>query len=272
MRIEAATFAALLLSASVTISYAQSREVGQNYPNPKEEALITCPGLYPSEAQTSYDFAKATIMSLWFAKAAGEHSAEFKQAAKESNATSYLIEIMSTVKRSTNEFVCAKRAITPFRDIRNSDANSQYVDSIRTAARFMAGVYDKHIDINQQLLNLFKKLGTNEQEFVASVQSTEFADRISTLQVEREQQWDELIHPAEIAGMLLIDMNRADKNGHAVFLVITKEQKRALLDLENEHFPEFRNGTPKEQWSEPAKTVHDIFQTVFEGRKCSDET
>jgi hypothetical protein len=65
-------------------------------------------------------------------------------------------------------------------------------------------------------------------------------------------------------------MKRPDENGKTTRLVITKMQKQALVNWANEHFQEFRNGTPKEEWSEPAKTAQLYFR-IFDGRKCSDE-
>jgi hypothetical protein len=62
----------------------------------------------------------------------------------------------------------------------------------------------------------------------------------------------------------------AHEKGTTTRVSITKAQKKALLDWTNAHFPEFTNGTPKDKWSDPAKTAQ-MFFTMFEGRKCSDE-
>ena len=53
--------------------------------------------------------------------------------------------------------------------------------------------------------------------------------------------------------MLLVDPDRPDEQGGTRWLAITNEQKKELLDWSYDHFTEFKNGTPKEQWSDPAR-------------------
>jgi hypothetical protein len=69
---------------------------------------------------------------------------------------------------------------------------------------------------------------------------------------------------------MMVDENRTDVPGHTTRLVITKDQKQSLLKFIGDHFPEFKDGTPKEKWTDPAKTAQMYFK-IFEGRKCADE-
>ncbi len=240
--------AIILLFASV-LSTAQ-------VPDSKTEALVSYPALLQPEPLTPYGFAKATLVSLWYARNGAERSTEFKRAASETNNSfSYLTATMRIIKSSTNDFICAKRSVKPF-------AVEQSGENSRTAAHFLAVVYDAHININQRLLDLLKKLDSTSQ--------AEQMDKFSTLQVERDQRWADLVAPTGLALGLLIDLERTDENGKANRLVITKAQKRTLLDWADEHFPEFKNGTPKDRWSDPAKTAQMYF-SFFKGRKCSDE-
>ena len=70
-------------------------------------------------------------------------------------------------------------------------------------------------------------------------------DQISTLEVERDQRWSDLVQPTTLALMLLVS-DRPDEKGGSTWLRITKAQKQSLLDWCFEHFPEFKNGTPRE--------------------------
>lgn len=240
--------AAILLFASV-LSSAQ-------VPDWKAEALVVCPGLLQPEPLTPPGFAKATLVSLWYARNAAERANEIKQSARETdNYLSWLAAMMRITKTSTNDFICAKRSVKPF-------AAKQSDENIRIAAGLLVVVYDAHISINLRALDVLKKLD--------STNSVEVMDQITTLQVERGQRWADLVQPTTLALMLLIDPKRTDQNGNANWLVVTKAQKKMLLDWADEHFPEFKNGTPKEQWSEPAKTAQ-LYFSLFDRRKCSDE-
>jgi hypothetical protein len=226
-------------------------------PDSNAEALAVCAVLEsPPKRFTPYEFARATLVSLWYARNAAERSREMNQAANgASNSFSAVTAMMRITKTSTNDFMCAKRSIKPF-------AVKQAGENISTASDFLAVVYDSHISINARMLDLLKKLDTMPQ--------AELMDQISTLQVERSQRWADLVEPTTLAVISLVDGSRANESGKATWLVIAKAQKKALLDWANEHFPEYSNGTPKDQWSDPAKTAQ-LYFTFLNGRKCADE-
>jgi len=221
----------------------------------KAEALASCAALIEPTPLTPYGFAKAVLVSLWYARNAAEGGNETEQAGKESdNYFSYVTALMR-INRTTNDFICARKSVKPF-SVKAAGEN------ISTAAKFFAITYDEHIRLNQRLIDVLKKLDSTKQ--------FELTDQISTLQVERGQRWADLIRPTGLALTLLIDLKHADENGKANRLIITKAQRQTLLDWANDHFQEFKNGTPKDQWSDPAKTAN-LYFTFFEGRKCVDE-
>lgn len=238
----------LLLAAVPCLGQAVSRES-------QAEVLAAC-GLLQPEPLSRYGFAKASLVSLWYAKTGAELGNEIKKAGKEADNTfSFVTAMMRISKISTNDFLCAKRSMRPFAAIRNEE-------NIRTVAEFLLVVYDAHISLNQRMVELLKKLETTDQ--------AELMDQLSTLQVERGQRWADLIQPTQVALMMLVDMKRTDVPGKTTRLVITKTQKQALLHWIDEHFPEFKNGTPEDQWSDAAKAAQMYFK-VFDGRKCADE-
>jgi hypothetical protein len=243
-----AAFAALIPFA---ISGASAAQV----PDANAEAMVNCPDLRHPEPLTPYGFAKATLVSLWYAKNA-DRSAELTKATNDSkNYLAWMTAMMRTTKMSTNDFICAKRSVKPFA-VKGSGEN------IETAAEFLVVVYNAHIGINQRLLDLFKKLDRTSQ--------TEMSDQLSTLQVERGQRWSDLVQPTGLALMSLVDLTDPDHNGKTNRLIITKAQKKALLEWAGEHFPEFKNGTPQDRWSDPAKTAQ-LYLKFFNGHQGSDE-
>lgn len=244
-----APFIAVML---LSISGASAAQV----PNTNAEALVNCPVVLELEPLVPYGFAKAALVSLWYARSAALRSAEINQAANESsNYFTLMTAMMRITKMSTNDFVCAKRAVKPF-------AVEQNGENIKISADGFVDAYDAHIAIDQRMLELFKKLDRTSQ--------VEIMDQLSTFQVERGQKWADLVEPTTLTLMTLIDVSRPDENGKLNRLVLTKAQKKALLDWAIEHFPEIKNGTPQDQWSDPAKTAQLYFK-FLNGRKSADE-
>jgi hypothetical protein len=104
--------------------------------------MVNCPALLNAEPLTAYGFAKAALVSLWYARNAAQRSTDVKKASREStNPLSFTTALMRITKLSTNDFICAKRSVKPF------DAD-QTGENIKTAASFFGVVYDGHIGIN----------------------------------------------------------------------------------------------------------------------------
>ena len=202
-----------------------------------------------------YEFARATLASLWYARISAERGTESQQTKEEAHGDPFALTMamMRTTKTSTNDFICAKRSIEPF---------TLGDDYVGTAAKFLTAIYDAHIDLNNRMLDLLKKLGSTNQ--------AELMDQMSSLQVERGERFADLVKPTAFAFGLLVDLNRTDDPQKTTRLIITKAQKQELLNWTNKHFVEFTNGTPENKWSDPSKTAHMSFE-LLNGRKCSDE-
>jgi hypothetical protein len=95
-------------------------------------------------------------------------------------------------------------------------------------------------------------------------------DQISSVQIERNQRWADLVEPAKLVLLSLVDQKRVDENNHLPWLTITTEQKRYLLDWVNSHFSEFKDGNSEAAWSDPAKTAH-FYLALLNQRKAADE-
>ena len=241
----------LLLMVVVTAFPVLGQKVN---PDVQAETLAAC-SLIVSEPPTPYGFAKATLVSLWYARTAANRADEIKKAANESNNMFSLVTgLMRVTKTATNDFLCARHSLRSFI---GKDAD----ETMRTAADFLMLVYSGHIAINDQMLELYKNLGDV---------GPALADKISTLQVERDKRWSDLVPAASMALLMMVDTKRTDDPNKTTRLVITKEQKQSLLRFIDSHFPEFKDGTPREKWTDPSKTA-DMYFKIFEGRKCADE-
>jgi hypothetical protein len=162
---------------------------------------------------------------------------------------------MRDSKFSTNNYICAKRAVRPFTTKQNGENTS-------LAAQALWIAYDQNIDLNNRALAMLKR--------VEEIPQAEFMDKISSIQVERTERLKDLTQPSSLALMMLIDPERSDDQGHATFLIITKEQKKVLLDWAVDHFPEFKQEGANRKWSDAVADAHLLFN-LLEGRKCIDE-
>src|ERR1700681_1088244 len=75
-----------------------------------------CTYVDPQKQLTPYENAKATLVSLWYARTAALHGTEFQKEAKKENYDTFQLvtAMMRSNKISTNDFICAKRSIEPF--------------------------------------------------------------------------------------------------------------------------------------------------------------
>lgn len=238
--------AAVLLACPV-LAFAQFKETST-------EALVLCTGVNAPPALTPVEFAKSHLVSLSWAKRAAS-TTEIEKAGKDSATwMSFVTALMRATKMSTNDFICAKRAVLPF-------TSGPKDDNSTVAAQFLTLVYLQHIDINQRAIEVLKKMDTLSQG--------ELSDQLSTLQVERGQRWGDLVQPTAMALMGLVDQKRVE-NDTMPYLIVTKAEKKALLGVATAEFPEFSDGTAKDKWSNPAKSAN-LYLTLLTGRKCADE-
>jgi hypothetical protein len=98
----------------------------------------------------AYAFARANLLALWYGKVAAVDGMAELQKAQEENAGpfSVLAAMMRGTKLGTNDYVCAKRAISRF-GVPQSGKN------IQTMAELLTAVYTTHILINEATLKVF---------------------------------------------------------------------------------------------------------------------
>jgi hypothetical protein len=194
----------------------------------------------------AYAFARANLLALWYGKVAAVDGMAELQKAQEENAGpfSVLAAMMRGTKLGTNDYVCAKRAISRF-GVPQSGKN------IQTMAELLTTVYTTHILINEATLKILKE----EFKFGMENNMPKIMDRMSTLQVQRGQAWSDVTTPTTMALLLLVDQARPNEKEKLDHIILTVAQKKALLNWINEHFSELSDGTPEDQLLPPAQNV-----------------
>jgi hypothetical protein len=243
----------------------------------RKEAQINCGVDLEKLPMTSYGFATATLKSLGSARdAVNDAEAGFDAARSVDNRSAAVTGMMRGLKLATNDFICAKQAVKPFTSqAALSSLTPIQRENITTAATVLTLVYDQKIAFNDRVLELLKRLGSGRLNI------TELSHQLSTMQIESDQVWRDLVAPVAVSLTMLVDMRATDESGNFIKnsdrnvgytkrLVITKAQKQALLDRLNQHFPELKDGTPQDKTADPAKTAT-LYLKAFDGRLCSDE-
>lgn len=218
------------------------------------------------EGLTAYGFAKATLVSLWYARNSAGKLDSISPDPLCDGATWRIVK--RTFDMSTSDLICAKEPVQEF-------WSDEAGNDLSTVAKLLATTYDGLISVNQRQMDFIEKRHTlavrNKdlylQQFLEHIQ--EEMNAMLAIQFERRDRWNDLGMQAERAVVFLFDLQRRDEQGVAG-LSMTKAQKETLLNWANEHFSEFTDGSPKDKWTEPAKIAH-TYVEQFEGRKCIDE-
>ena len=175
-------------------------------------------------------FAKATLVSLWYARNAQQRANEIMKQPKTDTST-FLATAARIERIARNEYFCSREMLTPF-TIAN-DAN------IKAAADALIRVYDAQIKLTDRAIQLANTASRNN--------AMEFMEKSASLEPDWRQRWPELDAAVAKASLLLGDPNHAAVAGKATRLVITKAQKQQLLNWVDQHFPEFKP-RPQNSW------------------------
>jgi hypothetical protein len=244
-----------VLVATICIAQNEKPNTTNTTDSTQAETQAACPALLQTQPLTRAGFAKAMLVALWYARNAVVDALNESSEASEADPLTQVTAWMRGTKMSTNSFLCAKRVVRPF------TAKAVGEHHINTAAQVLLILFDEHIALNDRLLKTLKNLGT--------AKPADWMDEVSTIQVERGKKYNDLTNPAMVALMLLVDTEHPDREGHASRLIITKAERKDLLDWANEHFPEFTNGKPEKDWAPPATIAHGYF--TLSKFTCSDE-
>lgn len=228
---------------------------GQRVPESDAEVLAPCSVIDTEPLTfTPYRFAKATLISLWYARNGVELQKATNQKIQKLDSPVATITVwMTGMKKASSQFQCAKKILRPFASKGEDDLMKTLADSLLTT-------YEIQIMFNDAEI----KLLTSDSV------SGETMDKLSTIQVQRDERWNDLYKLTFTALAMLVDRQRPDAAGKMTRLLVTKAQKRSMLNWIDESFPEFKSATSQGQWSTPANVVRFYFET-FKGHKCADE-
>ena len=249
------TIAALLMGVALTLA-AQQTPVASS--TARAEALAACVALEDESVPlTKYGLAKASAISLWYAKAAHDRGVTLQSSPKKSESMlSARTDVIASTKFATNDFYCAKRAVRKF-------AAQEVDEEMSTVAQSLMIAYVLHIELNERMADIAKK-------FMKGGDEVELMDALTSIQAERKERWEQIILPYKMMFMLLLDRHRGAESQAITHVVVKKAEKDSLLSWVNKNFPELSNGTPEKRTT-IISIIASQYSKIFEGMKCADE-
>jgi len=219
----------------------------------------SCAYLHVAQPDSRYAFTQASLMGLSYARLAWRETETFEAERKtEKNPQTLLIAMMRHTKMASDSYACAEMVLEPYKKSRDKEG-------IGRTADLVAGVYRQHRRLNDQFLGLLRDLPD------LSGQPAKRADVISTLEVERNKVWNDLAKGTTLTLLGLVDSSRADKDGTLRTLVITRTERKELLDRLWRSFPEVKDQADKPGTSEPIFLAGLYHLFLTKPYKCADE-
>jgi hypothetical protein len=250
------------------------QEIG-NTAGPDPTPDPTSPPCYSVDSAiqpTPYNFAQATLRSLWIALIG-----ETGYRVSVQQATGSLTggkppdkEPATLIRASTDEFVCGKRQLRTF-------LFRPTPQELWDAAYGLTFFYDARIALNGRMLGVVSKAKTwpavGSQSLTAEGVKTlkgklELAGEVTTVDGDEVHEFELLPPSMRIATGLLLDPNDRER------LVVKKTEKQALLDRIAELFPDSVRSTAKvggEDGRALLIQVVDVYLEVLNSRKGADE-
>jgi hypothetical protein len=190
--------------------------------------------LHTAQPDSPYAFAQASLIALSYAKSAGQEAEAFEAERKtESNPQTLLIAMMRHTKAASESYACAAMVLEPYK--KSADQKI-----IGPAAEWTSGIYRQHVRLNDQWLDLLRNIPD------MSNQPAKRADTISTIQVERGKLGNDLIKVTALTLLGLVDQNKTANDGTLQTLVITKVERKELLDRLLRTFPRVKEEANKQ--------------------------
>jgi hypothetical protein len=222
-----------------------------------QQTVPSCPYPHAARPDSKAAFTEASILALAYARSAWEEGPAFEAEQRTiDNPISLLTAMMRHTKSASEAYTCAELIVAPYR---------KSVDQEMTGftADFVATVYAQHRKLNDQFLDVLRKLSSANDP-------GQLADALSTLEVERGKLWTDLTKATGLAAMGLMDRKRTNAEGNLNALVITRAEKRALLNQLVDKFPELKNPSQGDLPT-PTRLAGLYYTFLMRNLKCSDE-
>jgi hypothetical protein len=216
----------------------------------------SCLYMHNARPDSKYAFTQASLISLSYAGSVWREAKAFETERKaESNPQRLLTGMMRHTKSGSESYTCAEMVLEPYKKSADQKMTG-------FTAEFMAGVYRQHIRLNDQFLGLLRNLPD---------QPTKLADAISTIEVERGKLWNDLMKATTLTLLGLVDQSKTDKDGTLQTLVITRAERKELLDRLLRAFPKVKDQSGKAGTSDLMFITGLYYQFLTKPYKCADE-
>jgi hypothetical protein len=236
----------LMLSLSAT-----NTSTGQTGPS--------CSYLHETRPASKYAFTQATIIALSYARSALREGEALETERKaERNPQTLITGMMRHIKSSSEFYVCAERVLEPYK-------KSPDQKMIGDTAEGLAVIYRQHVRLNDQFLEMLRNLPD------LSDQPIKRADMVSTIQVEREKLGTDLINATTLTLLGLLDSSKPDKDGKLRTLLITRAERKELLDRVLRNFPKIKYEADKSGTSALTFVTGLYYTFLTKQYKCADE-
>jgi len=241
----------LTLLAGVMLLTTATEDAAQTTPS--------CSNLHPVRPDSSYAFAQASLIALSYAKSAGLEAEAFETERKaESNAQTLLIAMMRHTKTASESYACAAVVLEPYK--RSADQKV-----IAPTADRASRIYRQHVKLNDQFLDVLRNLPD------LANQPAKGADTISTIEVERGKLGNDLIKVTTLTLLGLVDQNKIAKDGTLQTLVITRVERKELLDRLLRTFPKVKEEGNRSGAPDMMFTAGLYYQFLTKPYKSADE-
>jgi hypothetical protein len=219
----------------------------------------SCENFQQPKPDSKFAFTQASLIGLTYALAAVLEADAFQaEQNHETNTLTLLTAMMRHTKVASNAYACAEKALEPYRKSRDQKM-------IGFTSNFEVQVYKQHRALNDAFLDMLRKLPD------LSNQPTNVADVISEIEVERGKLWDDLTQGATLTLLGLVDQNKPDGNGKLNTLVITRAERRELIDGILRSFPRVNAKTNAPDAPKPEQIASLYYLFLTKPYECSDE-
>ena len=241
----------VVILVGLMLSATARADAGQTAPS--------CSYLHTARPDSAYAFTQASLIALSYAKSAGLEAEAFEAERKaESNPQTLLIAMMRHTKTVSESYACAEMVLEPYK--KSTDQKM-----IAPTADWASRIYRQHIKLNDQFLDLLRNLPD------LSNQPAKRADTISTIEVERGKLGNDLIKATTLTLLGLVDQSKTGKDGTLQTLVITRAERKELLDRLSRTFPKVKEQADKASTSDLMFMAGLYYQFLTKPYRSADE-
>jgi hypothetical protein len=190
----------------------------------------SCVTIQVPAPNSPFAYAQANLTGLRYALSAWNEGAAFDRENKDLAPADLVVALMRHTKQSSDAYTCASQVVSPY--LKSADRAG-----IGSAAGYVVAVYDRHLRLNDLLLESLRSLSD-------SADLAKLAAVISTVQVERSKAWADLSRAITLSVMFLLDRTKMGPDGNLNTILLTRAESDKLLLQMREDFPGVATASP----------------------------